>query len=67
MIDKNSTKEEVLEAIKGEGVALRDASEELKGDRDVVMAAVRQDGTALQYAGRLVLRRIAKVLTGAFW
>ena len=37
--------DEVLEA-------LRWASEEVKGDREIVMAAVRQDGDALQYASR---------------
>ena len=32
------------------GRALKSAPEELKGDREIVMAAVRQSGWALQYA-----------------
>ena len=50
MIDKNSTKEEVLEAVKQEGFALRFASDELRGDREVVLEAVKQDGDALEFA-----------------
>ena len=50
MIDKNSTKSEVLEAVKKGGMALSLVSEELQDDRDVVMAAVRQNGFAFSYA-----------------
>ena len=52
MIDENSTKEEVLEAVKQkqDGFYLQYASEALKGDRDVVMEAVKNDGNSLQYA-----------------
>jgi len=50
MINKNSTKEEVLEAVKQNGLALEYASKELQNDRDVVLAAVKQCGEALRYA-----------------
>ena len=52
MIDENSTKEDVLEAVKQkqDGFYLQYASEALKGDRDVVMEAVKYDGCSLQYA-----------------
>ena len=50
MIDKNSTKEEVLEAVKQKGSALLYASYELQGDRDVVLEAVQRYGLALMYA-----------------
>ena len=50
MINKNSTRDEVLEVVKYYGDALEYASEELRGDREVVMEAVKQDGDALQYA-----------------
>lgn len=46
MIDKNSTKAEVLEAVKQDGWALEYASEDLRGDRDVVLEAVKQDRLA---------------------
>ena len=49
MIDENSTKAEVLEAVERNGWALEFASEELRGDRDVVLAAVKQDWRALNY------------------
>lgn len=52
MIDKTSTKAEVLEAVRQNqnGFYLQYASEALKGDRDVVMEAVKYDGCSLQYA-----------------
>ena len=50
MIDKFSTKAEVLEAVKQDGYALEYASEELRGDREVVLAAVKQNGRALEQA-----------------
>ena len=40
----------VLEAVKRNGNALGDASEELKGDRELVMEAVKQCAWALEYA-----------------
>ena len=46
MINENSTKEEVLEAVKQDGELLEYASDELKSDRDVVTAAVQQNGRA---------------------
>ena len=39
-----------LEAVKKDGHVLLHASEELKGDREVVMEAVKQNGLALEYA-----------------
>eukprot|EP00972_Heterocapsa_arctica_P039426 5806854-Heterocapsa_arctica.AAC.1 len=39
-----------MEAVKQKGRALQDASEELKGNREVVMEAVKQDGSALGWA-----------------
>jgi len=50
MIDKNSTKEQVLEAVKQAGYALQYASEELRGDHEVVMEAVKENGYVLKYA-----------------
>jgi hypothetical protein len=52
MIDKFSTKAEVLEAVEREGAALRYASEELRNDWDVVLAAVKESGRALSYSSR---------------
>ena len=43
---------EALEAVKQNGRALGSASEELRGDREVVMEAVKQNGTALAYASK---------------
>ena len=39
-----------MAAVKNEGGALEDASDELKADKDVVMVAVKNDGDALEYA-----------------
>lgn len=50
MIDGNSTKAEVLEAVKQWGGALQDASYELRGDKEVVMEAVRENSLALEFA-----------------
>jgi hypothetical protein len=41
MIDENSTKEEVLEAVKEDGYALKYASEKMKNDEDVVLEAMK--------------------------
>jgi hypothetical protein len=46
--------------------ALQYASEELRGDREVVLAAVKQDGDALQYASQK-LRREKKQRPDLFW
>ncbi len=54
MIDENSTKEEVLEAVRQNGYALRYASSLLRADRKVVMTAVKQNGRALRFASELV-------------
>lgn len=50
MINKNSTKSEVLKAVRHYRWALEYASEALKADREVVMEAVQQNGDALKYA-----------------
>ena len=50
MIDGNSTKAEVLEAVKEDGRALQDASQNLRGDKEFVLEAVRQNGYALEFA-----------------
>tara|TARA_Y100000310_G_scaffold80921_1_gene77564 strand:+ start:588 stop:737 length:150 start_codon:yes stop_codon:yes gene_type:complete len=47
MINKDSTKEEVLEAVKENGLVLHFASEELQNDREVVFAAVKNGGFVL--------------------
>ena len=39
-----------MAVVQQDGKALRRASDELCGDRDVVRAAVKKDGWALQYA-----------------
>ena len=39
-------------AVSKQGIALRHAAEELRDDREVVMAAVAQTGSALQFAGK---------------
>ena len=49
-INKNSSREIVLRAVKQDGLALEYASYELKADRKVVLAAVKQNGDALKYA-----------------
>jgi hypothetical protein len=50
MINKNSTKAEVLKAVKQNWRALEFANEVLRNDREVVLTAVKQDGCALQYS-----------------
>lgn len=60
MINENSTREEVLVAVKANGCNLRYASEELQGDRDVVLEAVKKDGWALEYASEELRREMAE-------
>ena len=50
MINKNSTKEEVLEAVKKYGWLINYASDRLKDDKEVVLEAVKKDGYYLRYA-----------------
>eukprot|EP00971_Amphidinium_carterae_P326564 6457434-Amphidinium_carterae.1 len=45
-----SEKEDWLRRVEGDAGELQDAPEELKGDQDVVLAAVARDGMALQWA-----------------
>jgi trimethylamine:corrinoid methyltransferase-like protein len=42
-------KQEVLEAVKQNGMALRFASEELRADKEIVLAAVKQSDKAFRY------------------
>jgi hypothetical protein len=53
MIDKNSTKAEV---VKNDWEALKYASEELRNDKEVVLAAMWRNWEALRYAGAALLR-----------
>ena len=50
MITHESTREEVLAAVRQDGRELRYVSEEWQGDREVVLAAVMKDGRAFKYA-----------------
>ncbi len=51
---KNSTREEVLEAVKKDGLALKHFSKHVsewwQGDKEIVLEAVKQNGHALKYA-----------------
>jgi len=58
MIDKYSTKAEVLEAVRRDGSELQYASEELRNDREVVLEATRWNASALRYAGDDLLREV---------
>ena len=58
MIDRNSTKEEVLEAIKLDGSALQYASDKLRNDREIVLEATRWNWKPLRYAGDDLLREV---------
>lgn len=49
-IDENSTREEVLEAVKQDGLDLGYASKELQNDKEVVLKAIAEDEEALEYA-----------------
>jgi hypothetical protein len=49
-IDKNSTKEEVLEAVKQDCWTLRHASLELRNNKEIVMEAIRKNANTLQCA-----------------
>ena len=51
-INKNSTKEEVLKAVKEKGWALFYAFDGLRNDKEVVLAAVKQWGKALKFASQ---------------
>ena len=50
MINENSTKEEVLKAVRQYGNTLKYASDKLRNDRDVVLEAVKQDEYTLLWA-----------------
>ena len=51
MTDWNN-KEEVLEAVREDGMKLENASEELRADKEVVLAAVKDWGAALEHASK---------------
>ena len=46
MINENSTKEQVLKAVKQDWLYLQYASEALRGDKEVVLKAVQQGASA---------------------
>ncbi len=50
MIDKDSSRKDVLAAVAQDGYALEYASDELRGDREVVLTAVAHHGFALRHA-----------------
>ena len=45
----NKDRDEVLAAVKEDGMALGDADESLKKDREIVLEAVKQNGSALYF------------------
>ena len=45
---------DILEAVKTNGYVLKSASEALKGDREIVLDAVKKDWSALEYASSAV-------------
>ena len=47
-----TNKADAIEAVSQDGNALKYVSEELQGDRDIVMAALKNDGCALAYASK---------------
>ncbi len=49
-INERSTKQEVIDAVEQDGRELVHASEELKNDRETVLAAVTRHGDAFKYA-----------------
>jgi len=66
MINENSTKAEVLEAVNNIGSLLKYASEKLRNDKEVVLAAVKKKGDALRYASD-ELRGDREVVLAAVW
>ena len=52
MINKQSSRKDVLATVKEDGGALEYASEELRADREVVLAAIKENGIALKYASK---------------
>ena len=49
-INKNSSREDVLAAVKLNGSVLEHASDKLKADREVVLTAVKSSDYALRFA-----------------
>ena len=64
MIDKHSTREEVLAAVTQKGWVLRLASDGLQDDQVVVRAAVEQDGRVFEFASER-LQKHASLSGGA--
>ena len=58
MINKYSTKEVVLEAVKQDGLALEYANDNLQNDEEIVFKALVNHGYALKYANESFLNRI---------
>ena len=61
-----NNKEEVLEAVRADGMSLEHASVELRADREVVMAAVNNDSWAFQFASEEI-RNDREVTEEAFY
>ena len=63
MTDWND-KEQVIQAVSGNGFDLQYASDELKADRGIVLAAVQDYGPALEYASKELRadREIVRIL-----
>jgi len=55
MIDENSTKKEVLEAVRKNGYDLKYASETLKSDPDVILEALRYDFGTVKYVNKIFI------------
>ena len=60
MINENSTKEIVLEAVKHNGYALGYASKKLQNDREVVLKALKDTRYAFEYASDSIQYEIAQ-------
>ena len=64
MINENSSRDEVLAAVRQNGYALEYASKDLRADKEVVLAAVKQKGWAIHCASE-DLRKDKKVVLAA--
>jgi len=49
MIDENSTKHEIMEAVRASGLLLRYAADDLRADPEVVLEALRSDVDAFEH------------------
>ena len=65
MTDWND-KEQVLKAVSAYGYELKNASEELKADREIVLAAIQNDSDALKYASKELRAAPSKRFRGGY-